>query len=329
MKWKYSLIFAAALVLPSALQAQTDDKTKDAPERRARAQQREQIKEQARKERDIPREEAARAMEEAQQEIKKVFSSRPVQAPFGTPGAPALPAMPSWSGQFQFNSGPEISINLDLENQSVRDAIKNVLQNAKQEFIFDNDLKLDSKTVSQMDAKITLRIPNVPLSTALDLLTRTASINWAKEVRIAKDCNEPKVLYHVSRVPRGSAMAVFSPGAEGNKQGGTVWQMNTGGMNLSANSNDIRRLINVMIPEERSAFTCPHCHRRVVAIIKKSVTTRRGATSTTTTSGAWKYCPLCGKSIDLEDSSDARELLEKDTVHADSLYRKTSKPVRH
>ncbi len=152
-----------------------------------------------------------------------------------------------------------IKITVSLNNVTVQDGLKKIFEQAKQPYILDADLPVN-KTIS-------LQMPEVPFNTALDVLTQTAGINWSREVRFANDNKVPMMTYRITKSPRGSAMAVFHPFAGTVDDGKVVFQYNSGGAPLAIADNDgIRKLISIMIPEERLTFTCPHCHGKVAAM---------------------------------------------------------------
>ncbi len=200
------------------------------------------------------------------------------------PGIPPAARMP-----FRMDPTGNIKISVNLNNVTVQDGLKKIFEQAKQLYILDSDLPM-SKTIS-------LQMPEVPFNTALDVMTQTAGINWSREVRYANDSKAPVLTYRITKAPRGSAMAVFHPFAGTQDDGKVLFEYNSGGAPLALADNDgIRKLISIMIPEERLTFTCPHCRGKVAA----AKPPRKETTASKSINYHWKFCPLCGKKINLE-----------------------------
>ena len=212
-------------------------------------------------------------------------SSGAIVTRLSSPSATSLGMRLPW----KMDQTNKIKITVNLNNVTIQDGLKKIFEQAKQLYILDGDLPMN-KTIS-------LQMPEVPFSTALDVLTQTAGINWSREVRFANDNKVPMMTYRITKTPRGSAMAVFHPFAGTVDDGKVLFQYNSGGAPLAIADNDgIRKLISIMIPEERLTFTCPHCHGKVAAMKPP----HKETTASKAVNYHWKFCPLCGKKIDLE-----------------------------
>src|SRR5690242_10341384 len=70
-------------------------------------------------------------------------------------------------------SGDDTRIDLDLDNVSVRDAVKRICEKANQEYTIDDDVPAT--------AHVSIHAQDVRLSTALDLVTQAAGIGWGTD----------------------------------------------------------------------------------------------------------------------------------------------------
>ena len=78
----------------------------------------------------------------------------------------------------RYSSLPNQTVSLNLKNVSARDALAKVLDEAKLDYLIDDDFP--------KNAKLTLSIDSVQLSTALDLITQSAGAHWVAEKRGSK-----------------------------------------------------------------------------------------------------------------------------------------------
>jgi RNA polymerase subunit RPABC4/transcription elongation factor Spt4 len=183
---------------------------------------------------------------------------------------------------------PNVRVDLDMNNVPVRDALKQVFAQAKQEFVVDADVP--------EDARITARAKNVQLGTALDLITQSARVRWGREIK------DGKTVYRIGKSVRSSVFA--SPGATG------VFSLD---LNRLRDSSPL--IYRYGVTEQRSTFTCPHCKGQAT-VLRQNQQPRcpecqrvfqsdwqfcphDGAKSPAVSSD-WKFCPICGKAVDME-----------------------------
>jgi hypothetical protein len=189
-------------------------------------------------------------------------------------------------------------LDVDVKNETVREALKNILEKAKQPYVVDEDVP--------SDVRVTIVAKNVRLRAAVDLIADAAGIGWRKELDGAK----MRFRFGKSIKSWSSARALFGdalPGAKGLHdvlveplKDGVMWRAFAGS-------------------EQRSTMTCPHC---------KAVITRAGERTTPKcpkcsnefrlgwkvcpydgtkrpdAQGEWRFCPVCGKGITDKPKAD-------------------------
>jgi hypothetical protein len=212
--------------------------------------------------------------------------------------APSV-SIPSSPFQFTFGRAEDATrVDLDLDNVPVREAVKRICDQAKQEYKIDDDVPDTTR--------VTVRARDVRLFTALDLVTQAAGIGWAAE---AKDS---KPMIHVGKSVRGSGIY----GVYARQQVGDLLHNLNGLTNqrfqFSPNSDLSYRLF---LPQQQSTFTCPHCKGKVTMLgsrqqpkCPKCDRTFQAdwqfcpadGTKRPPAPGAWHYCPLCGKQVDTD-----------------------------
>jgi hypothetical protein len=221
----------------------------------------------------------------------------------GLPTSPRPMEPPNYAFVLKAAAMPDLRLNLDFDGVTVKEALKRVFEQAKVEYAVEPGLALDTK--------FTMKIPNIRFTTALDLVTQSAGVNWSREIRVKKEIKDgheeiaPSSIFRIGRVKRGSSLTVFNPSADA-KFGQMVWHYDTGGMEDMLAGANMARLVNVMVPDERSSFTCPHCHGQVTAYLPKA-SARPGRR--VPAAPVWRFCPLCGKNINVAgpDGIDATE----------------------
>jgi hypothetical protein len=196
-------------------------------------------------------------------------------------------------------TGPhaDVRVNLDIENASVKEALQQILDQAKLEYVVDADVPETTR--------ITARARNVKLYTALDLIAQAAGVNWAREVR------DSRVVYRFGKT--------VSPNRE---------------LRFIATPRSVTRVapnrllsFNDYVPyslfgrEESSTFTCPHCSGKATVVgprqqpkCPKCERTFQAdwqfcpidGTPRPTAPGAWQYCPLCGKRVETQRPATQR-----------------------
>jgi hypothetical protein len=211
---------------------------------------------------------------------------------------------PAFAQAFQFDiGGQEPRINIDISELPIRDAIVKVFKSTRFDYGFTDDLP--------KDVKVTLKVPNVRLSTALNMITEAGGVNWTKELRIAADASVPKMFYRIQKAPVSSQMVFVGPrGLEGN----SVIKIGPGRNLIDFDTKTLG--MSFIMPETRSKFKCPSCDGTVVAYRPRTVThcetchrayresektCPRDGTRRPTPAKPWKFCPLCGKSVKVED----------------------------
>jgi hypothetical protein len=219
-------------------------------------------------------------------------------------------------------------VDLDLENVTVQDAARQIVERSKvkADVVVDPDVSADTR--------ITLRVRGVRPSTALDLVAQSARVNWGVErrddkttVRLGKSVH-PGMMFRQDVIQRFPAIA---PGAGVL----TVPQFNV--------NRDIR-----MFTTQRSTFMCPHCKGQAT-VLRQSAPPQcpkcnrlfqadwqfcpADGTKRPAQSSDWKFCPLCGKRVDIEKSGLRKDTegegvpILKDLPHIGNLFRKKPVPM--
>lgn len=184
--------------------------------------------------------------------------------------------------------GQDVRVNLDIDNLPVRDAIRRIFKETKLDVTFDDDLP--------KECRVTLKVPNARLSTALDMVTDAAGVNWCTEMRIMGD-EPPKAVYRIQKSPAHGVSIFVKTDETGHPKvfspliGGSPGTM-PDGVQHSTKSLKITSLVT----EERSRIKCPHCKGVITVYRPKS---KDGQDKNA--SKPWKYCPFCGKPFNFEE----------------------------
>lgn len=211
------------------------------------------------------------------------------------------------------------TVTVEIDNATARDAFKTVLDNAKQEFVMDEDVP--------QDARVSLRAANVRLSTALDVISQSAGVNWRIEtkggkpvVRIGKSVpKQSEFSFFTSAVPQ-TADVLHEFIRKAPKGSSVLKDMSSG-------------ILRYQLSEERSTFTCPHCKGQTTMLRQRQQPkcpkcerlfqpswqfcpvdgSKRPATP-----GEWKHCPLCGKQVDKDKSGKEKSKIELKEAEVDA-----------
>jgi hypothetical protein len=217
-----------------------------------------------------------------------------------------------------------VRVNLDLNNLPVKDALKQVFDQAKREYVLDADVPDDKR--------VTVRAADVPLNTALDLITGAAGVRWGQEIKDGKA---------VIRVGKNAPRSLF---AAGNLA--TIYGNGMNALDL-ARQGDLGPLIyRFGTTERRSTFTCPHCKGQAT-VLRASRQPRcakcdrvfqsswqfcpQDGTKRPAAAGAWKFCPICGKPVAMDstttDAPAGVNLLAPDHAQRHGVSARTRPPV--
>lgn len=211
-----------------------------------------------------------------------------------------------WASSLGGPSLPDTKLAVKFDDLPVRDALKRVLEQAKQDYVIDDDVPAS--------ARISLDIKDVQLSPVLDLLTQSAGVGWRREVtrQRSQTNTSSKTIVRV-----GKSVAT-------NRPSGTLNRVLPSNIIVSGREPTIINpfLYRYSTTEQRSTFTCPHCKgqatllqtRRAQPACPKCQRTFQsdwqfcpsdGTKRPAATTGAWRFCPLCGKTVSLQTSHAA------------------------
>jgi DNA-directed RNA polymerase subunit RPC12/RpoP len=197
----------------------------------------------------------------------------------------------------------ETPLTVDMNDLPVREALKQILGMAKQEYLLDDDIP--------QDKRVTLKVSDCRLSTVLDLLTQAAGVGWRHEMK------EGKTLIHVGKKVRRSftsysPVSITTPNINGTNSAvsGRTLTLPSSVQYTTAPSLTYQSLAT----ERHSIFKCPHCRNEVTVIRKKqnvkcpkcdlvfqegwAFCPRDGAKRPADAT-EWHYCPICGKQVEM------------------------------
>jgi hypothetical protein len=206
---------------------------------------------------------------------------------------------------------PDVTVDLDLENRRVGDALKQVFEQTKHQYVVDADVPETTR--------ITARVRNVQLHTALELITQAAGVRWGVETR------DGKLVFRIGKsVPALSGNSfLFLPERQQIQGAGPVTTFRPipvpdGFLDFSRHAtklfNNGSMAYRDLTQEERSTFTCPHCQGKSTVITQRQQPKcpkcerifqsdwqfcPADGTARPPTPGQWQYCPLCGKQVEL------------------------------
>jgi hypothetical protein len=199
------------------------------------------------------------------------------------------------------------SVDLDLDNASVRDALKQIFDRAKQEYVVDADVPQDSR--------ITVRARKIKLATALDLVTQATGVGWARERR------DSRTVYRIGKSVSGFHDLRFSTGSQSAPfvHFDSFYPVRA---NALLQTDAAPYLLQYGL--ERSQFTCPHCKGQATMVSQRQqpkctkcarVFQRdwqfcpADGARRPPSPGEWRFCPLCGKEVQpgaLDRPSDSK-----------------------
>lgn len=201
------------------------------------------------------------------------------------------------------DASPKVEVN--LTNASPSEAFRRVLEASKAEY------ELDEKMPDE--PKVSLKVANVRLGTALSLLSEATGVGVAREFA------DGKFRYRIGSSPQ--PLAEFPVLAEipfvNQLFRVTPPSVSPPGILRIPPATTASTMQRIIVTEERSAFNCPHCKGQVTVLRKRQqprctkcsqmfqpdweFCPRDGA-KRPETAGEWKFCPLCGKAVKLERS---------------------------
>lgn len=194
-----------------------------------------------------------------------------------------------------------MKISLNLEDIRGKEALKSTLESAGKNYVLDPDVP--------EEPRVTLKVKDVRLSTALDLLTEALGVGWRVELR------DGKPTYRVGKSILTGFAAMGLTGIGDVVRHGLI----TAPEITAFVPNHGARLHPYIfgLTEERSTFTCPHCKGTTTLLRQrqqpKCTKCQRAFQSDwqfCPADGAkrpaapnqWKFCPHCGKDVKMEKS---------------------------
>lgn len=195
-------------------------------------------------------------------------------------------------------TGADQKISLDIENKPVKEALEDVLKSAKREFSIEGELA---------EARVTLKLKDVRLSSVLDTLTDAAGVSWVHEVRN----NTERI--RISKQAGRSLWTVASP------FGGTGVPAPPG---VSTFVSGAPFLYSMQTAVTRVNFSCPHCKNHVSYTrreepVKCAKCSRElqpkwmfcpvDGAKRPESGNEWQYCPVCGKRVQISKSATTTE----------------------
>lgn len=185
---------------------------------------------------------------------------------------------------------PDTHVKLDVRSADIRDTLKKVLEQAKLDYVLEEDVPEDIKR--------SFTFENVPVATALDVVCKSAEIGWRAERR------EKKAFIRIGKkYARGTRYSVSPIGSNAGETEANTEYFSEG---VAEARTTFPARMSPFI-ERRAVFTCPHCSATATIMVKTAEdkaaeerTARRGKTGKEADEKQpWKYCPVCGKPIDL------------------------------
>ncbi len=231
----------------------------------------------------------------------------------------------------------KMRVNLDLRNAPLKEAIRQLKDQTKQEFVLESDVPAD--------ARVTVVAKNIRLSTALEMVSDATGLNWNQQKGRKSDGKEATTVFHIGKkVSRSlfqwdSPLSWLTPYLRYNENGNKFYDLKgqdknfkpmaglkfapDNATNLSATYTLANTLIQTnKVAEVRSTFTCPHCKQQVTVIHQhqspKCDQCGRvfhddwqfcpfdGAKRPATAGIDWQFCPICGKSVKPEGKAEVK-----------------------
>jgi len=241
----------------------------------------------------------------------------------------AAPTVASAFFNLHGDDANEPRVELDLDNATVREGLKQVLDKAKQAYKVDDDVP--------NTARITVRAKNVRLSTALELLLQDAGLGIVRQVE------DGKLVYRIRKSGSDTLSTLdLLRSTIDNKLGMTLapghlqqfltikpdgkWIGKTDPKALELHLRSLQEFASkqgaagalpyvIRTQERRSLFKCPHCKGQATVIRhpeqpkceKCSSVFQPGwqfcpadGAKRPAAVGEWKYCPFCSKKVEGE-----------------------------
>lgn len=223
--------------------------------------------------------EASEALREAaRQGSTAVAIPAPLATLKGVPGVESLVAATS------------VKIDADFDNVPLRDALRKLFGDAKADFDIEDGVKTDTR--------VFLKARSIRLASALQALADQANVQWTSFWKLRNEDGKFKVWYRILPSPRfGTAFpapptSIFSPRVPSAIADVPQPPFRAGSF-----------VINTT--EQRRVFHCPYCQGEVT-----TVKPRKGARSRS----EWKFCPLCGKPVDMEEDDEDERAVSVDRI---------------
>jgi hypothetical protein len=241
--------------------------------------------------------------------IGRIFQSQ------GNVVGPVMADVQNLASRYGFVYISDIRVDLNFENKPVCEALREVAERSKHQLRLDKDMPTT--------VRVTLSVPNVKLSTALDLITQAADVKWGREVRLLKEAKQAKNSLVIGRNVIPTTVIAMYEDEESSKP---EWTINTSGLSESilAMAAPLSPKWVMTTTEDRASFTCPHCRNQVTTIVQRGQPRCPKCTSVfqsdwkfCPSDGAkrpylnkpWKFCPHCGKGIEFEQVGEAASLI--------------------
>ena len=85
----------------------------------------------------------------------------------------------------------KVRVNLNLKNAPLKEAIKQLTEQTKLEFVLESD--------APADARVTIVAKNIRLNTALDMLADATDLNWNQQSVNKVDAKSVSIVYHLGK----------------------------------------------------------------------------------------------------------------------------------
>jgi predicted RNA-binding Zn-ribbon protein involved in translation (DUF1610 family) len=260
-------VFALGLGAPHSLLAQDGLPDASTPVLQVQSKQSEERKQQ---------EETRKAIREAQEAIRQAARQTSAVGVAIPAHLATLKGVPGVDGLF---AASEAKISVDFDNVPLREALRKLFADAKADY--------DVEDGASTDARVFLKAKNIRLASALQALTDQANVRWTTVWKVREEEMKFRASYRIlpaiqfASFPAPPA-SIFSP-------------------RVPSAATDVPQppyrpgtfVINT--PELRQTFHCPHCGGEITTVKPQKRSRSRAQ---------WKFCPLCGKQVDMEEDGE-------------------------